>query len=161
MLLVCVSFLPGIHYHCARWVVSAQQGGAGISDRERQTKKAKFDGGYASTMQGAEAFFNKPSPFQKAAQEKGAAEAAATASTDGSSSSSSVDARILDAVDSAEIAAETTGTVIEVGGAALCIGACNILSTVSLYLTMLSVTGNPVFEVPQVTLKSSQPVQQQ
>lgn len=76
-------------------------------------KKAKFDGGYASTMQGAEAFFNKPSPFQKAAQEKERAAAAPASATDGSSS---VDAKVADAAESAEIAAETTGTVIEVGG---------------------------------------------
>lgn len=66
-------------------------------------------------MQGAEAFFNKPSPFQKAAQEKEAA--AATAG-----SSSSVDASTADAVDSAEISAETTGTVVEVGDAARFVG---------------------------------------
>lgn len=46
-------------------------------DRER---KRKFDGGYATTMQGAEAFFNKPSPFQKAAQEKAAQEKSAPSS---------------------------------------------------------------------------------
>lgn len=63
-------------------------------------------------MQGAEAFFNKPSPFQKATQEKEAAAAASAAATGGASS---VDAKIADAVESAEIAAETTGTVIEVG----------------------------------------------
>lgn len=85
----------------------------GSSDRNRPEKKAKFDGGYASTMQGAEAFFNKPSPFQKAAQEKEAAAAAAAAA--GATEGSSVDASIADAVESAEIAAETTGTVIEVG----------------------------------------------
>lgn len=61
-------------------------------------------------MQGAEAFFSKPSPFQKAAQEKEAA-AAAAAATEGPSP---VEESIVDAVDSAEIAAETTGTVIEV-----------------------------------------------
>lgn len=98
-------------------LVSVQQGGS--SDRELTAKKAKFDGGYASTMQGAEAFFNKPSPFQKAAQEKEAAAAAAAASTSAiTDGSSSVDAKIADAVESAEMAAETTGTVIEVGGAA-------------------------------------------
>lgn len=94
-------------------------------DRDLPTKKAKFDGGYASTMQGAEAFFNKPSPFQKAAQEKEAAAASASAATSAAAAaaaaaggSSSVDASIVDAVDSAEIAAEMTGTVIEVGGTA-------------------------------------------
>lgn len=33
-------------------------------------KTGKLGVGYASTMSDAEAFFNKPSPFQKAAQEK-------------------------------------------------------------------------------------------
>lgn len=75
-------------------------------------------------MQSAEAFFNKPSPFQKAAQEKEAAVSrnpgsgrdedtavdAAAATTEGSSA----DARVLDAVDSAETAAETLGTVVAV-----------------------------------------------
>eukprot|EP00752_Nemacystus_decipiens_P010614 g9452.t1 len=88
-------------------------GGSVTFDRQRTAKKAKFDGGYASTMQGAEAFFNKPSPFQKAAQEKKAAEAAEAASASAADGSSSVDATIADAVESAEIAAETTGTVIE------------------------------------------------
>lgn len=55
-------------------------------------------------MQGAEAFFNKPSPFQKAAEkEREEAEAAAEA-----------DDRVANAVDSAETAVETTGEVISV-----------------------------------------------
>lgn len=59
-------------------------------------------------MQGAEAFFNKPSPFQKAAEkEREEAEAAAEG-----------DARVANAVDnavdSAETAVETTGEVVEV-----------------------------------------------
>lgn len=67
-------------------------------------KKGKFDGGYATTMQGAEAFFNKPSPFQKAAEkEREAAEAALER-----------DDRVADAIDSAETAVETTGEVVKV-----------------------------------------------
>ena len=111
-----VVFLCATLYHRSCRLVSVQQGGSGgVSDRERAAKKAKFDGGYASTMQGAEAFFNKPSPFQKAAQENEAAAAAAAASAAATDGASSVDAKIADAVESAEIAAETTGTVIEVG----------------------------------------------
>eukprot|EP00903_Cladosiphon_okamuranus_P009413 g8977.t1 len=84
------------------------------SERELTAERSKFDGGYASTMQVAEAFFNKPSPFQKAAQEKeAAAAAAAAASASAATDGSSVDANIADAVESAEMAAETTGTVIE------------------------------------------------
>ncbi|CAM9383114.1 unnamed protein product [Scytosiphon promiscuus] len=74
-------------------------------------KKKKFDGGYASTMQSAEAFFNKPSPFQKAAQEKEAADRGNPgpgAATEDSSS----DAQLLDAVDSGETAAETVGAAV-------------------------------------------------
>lgn len=55
-------------------------------------------------MQGAEAFFNKPSPFQKAAEkEREAAEAALER-----------DDRVANAIDGAETAVETTGEVVEV-----------------------------------------------
>lgn len=78
------------------------QGGGGVEGGPG--KKSKFDGGYATTMQGAEAFFNKPSPFQKAAEkEREAAEAALER-----------DDRVANAIDSAETAVETTGEVVEV-----------------------------------------------
>ena len=70
-------------------------------------------------MQGAEAFFNKPSPFQKAAEYKeesaAASASASTADAEATAAGTSADARVLDAVESAETAAETTETVIEVG----------------------------------------------
>ncbi|CAM9252814.1 unnamed protein product [Pylaiella littoralis] len=97
----------------AAYAAGSKSNAAEESREERPGKKAKFDGGYASTMQGAEAFFNKPSPFQKAAEEKEKAAAAAAAAAAGvASDGESVDARVLDAVDSAETAAETTGTVV-------------------------------------------------
>ncbi|CAM9514000.1 unnamed protein product, partial [Laminaria digitata] len=69
----------------------------------RPGKKGKFDGGYATTMQGAEAFFNKPSPFQKAAEkEREATEAA-----------SERDDQVANAIDGAETAVETTGEVVK------------------------------------------------
>lgn len=112
--ITCASFLlPALRYNWC-WF---QQGSKSNVVGERPAKKAKFDGGYASTMQGAEAFFNKPSPFQKAAQEKEEAAAAATAAASAGASAAtdaeSVDARVLDPVDSAETASETT--TVEVG----------------------------------------------
>ena len=78
------------------------QGGGGVEGGPG--KKSKFDGGYATTMQGGEAFVNKPSPFQKAAEkEREAAEAALER-----------DDRVANAIDSAETAVETTGEVVEV-----------------------------------------------
>lgn len=90
---------------CPRRACLTLQGGS--SDIQAPAKRAKFDGGYASTMQGAEAFFNKPSPFQKAAQEKeAAAAAAATAAASAAATDEPVvEGRVLDAVDSAETTA--------------------------------------------------------
>ncbi|CAM9943874.1 unnamed protein product [Ectocarpus sp. 6 AP-2014] len=90
---------------------------AGSSSDVAAGKKPKFDGAYGSTMQGAEAFFSKPSPFQKAAEYKEESAAASasvsTADAEATAAGTSADARVLDAVESAETAAETTGTVIE------------------------------------------------
>lgn len=110
--------LPCIADRCGWSQQGSKSNAAEESREERPGKKAKFDGGYASTMQGAEAFFNKPSPFQKAAEEKEKAAAAAAAGV--ASDGESVDARVLDAVDSAETAAETTGTVVAVGRLVCC-----------------------------------------
>lgn len=79
-------------------------------------------------MQSAEAFFNKPSPFQKADQEKdaaarnnpgpsaraGNADATAVDTIGAATEGSPTDARVLDAVDSAETSAETIGKVVAV-----------------------------------------------
>ena len=68
-------------------------------------ERKKFDGGYASTIQGAEAFFNKPSPFQKAAQYKAQEDAKASAN----------DSNLTeDATDRAETAAGTGEEIMEV-----------------------------------------------
>ncbi|CAM9356048.1 unnamed protein product [Hapterophycus canaliculatus] len=96
--------------------------GDNFNSAEGPGNKKKFDGGYASTMQGAEAFFNKPSPFQKAAQEKeaaarrnrspdagaGGADGTAVDTPSTATEGSSTDAQVLDAAGSAE----TTGTVV-------------------------------------------------
>ncbi|CAB1105150.1 unnamed protein product [Ectocarpus sp. CCAP 1310/34] len=90
---------------------------AGSSSDVAAGKKPKFDGAYGSTMQGAEAFFNKPSPFQKAAKYKeesaAASASASTADAEATAAGTSADARVLEVVESAEAATETTGTVIE------------------------------------------------